>query len=85
MSKPELPFADEQPQPVWKLCSCGQLATHWVKEDNRVPRAVCGGCLGRLERAVARGDADRIEEARRQERRKRGKSARAARKSQRGR
>lgn len=81
--EPDLPFADQEPQPVWRMCECGEMATHWVKEDNRVPRPVCGGCLGRMQRAVEAGEAARLAEAQRQDRRKQTKAQRAARKVQR--
>lgn len=81
--EPDLPFADQEPQPVYALCSCGELATHWVKEDNRVPRPICEGCLGRMQRALEVGEANRLAEARRQDRRKQSKAQRAARRTQR--
>lgn len=57
------------------------MADHWVTEDNRVPRPICSPCLGRLQRAMERGDRERLEAAVRAENRKRRKAVRSARKA----
>ena len=71
-------------RPVMQFCStCGAMADYWVTEDNRIPRPICGGCLGRLQAAMKREAEGKLEEKIRGELRKRRRATKVARRANR--
>jgi len=71
-------------RPVMQFCStCGAMADYWVTEDNRIPRPICGRCLGRLQAAMARADAEKAEQIAHAARKKIRRAQKAARRASR--